>query len=172
MDFVYEIFGAGPNLNVLQMTARTIVIFFFALLCIRISGRRSFGLYAPIDNIILILLGSVLGRALVGASPFWPTVIACLVITLLHRIIGRFSSKHLFFDRYFKGEKILLFEKDHILKENLPRSLVSEEDIHEAVRLTLNKEGLEEVEKAYIERNGRISLIKKRKRDGKNHSYI
>src|ERR1700733_6885187 len=57
MHLLIEIFGEGKDLTFLQMTARGIVVFFLALLLIRISGRRSFGMHMPLDNIISIMLG-------------------------------------------------------------------------------------------------------------------
>jgi len=85
MNLLIQIFGAGKELNTLQVCARGIVIFFIALLLIRLSGRRSFGLHTPLDNIISILLGAVLSRAVTGASAFVPVISVCFLIVLLHR---------------------------------------------------------------------------------------
>src|SRR5690242_20328750 len=105
MDLISQLFGEGKELTALQMSMRGIVIFVIALLLIRISGRRSFGLSAPFDNIITILLGAVLSRAVVGASPFWPVVVCCLVIVLLHRLLGLLVSKSERFASLIEGNK-------------------------------------------------------------------
>jgi len=58
------------------MAARSVVVFVITLLLLRISGRRSFGLRTPLDNIISIILAAVLSRAIVGASPFFSMVVS------------------------------------------------------------------------------------------------
>src|SRR5579864_873424 len=88
MEWIIKIFGEGKDLNALQMSSHGIVMFFIALVIIRISGRRSFGIRTPLDNIITISLGAVMSRAIVGASDFIPVVVCCFVIVLLHRLFG------------------------------------------------------------------------------------
>lgn len=48
MEILIKIFGEGKELNALQMSGRGVVMFFIALVLIRISGRRSFGRPEPI----------------------------------------------------------------------------------------------------------------------------
>jgi hypothetical protein len=44
------------------------------------AGLRTFAKQSTFDNIIVILLGAVLARGVVGASPFWSTVGASVVM--------------------------------------------------------------------------------------------
>src|SRR6185312_3538587 len=106
MDLILEIFGEGKDLNPLQMSCRGIVVLLIALILIRVSGRRSFGLHTPLDNIITISLGAVLSRAIVGASPFIPVIVACFVIVLIHRLLGWLIVKSPKFGGIVEGNKI------------------------------------------------------------------
>ena len=121
MDIFIQIFGIGKDLTAWQMSARSIAIFFIALLLIRISGRRSFGVRAPLDNIIIILLGSVLSRAVVGASPFIPVVVACFATVVLHRCIGWLIANSRLVAWLIESDKIMLFEKGRYIPRNLKR---------------------------------------------------
>jgi hypothetical protein len=77
METLIALFGEGKDLDSLQMAARATVVFFGALILIRISGRRSFGQRSPFDYVVAILLGATLSRVIVGAGPrFEPIVCA------------------------------------------------------------------------------------------------
>ncbi len=161
MKLLISIFGDGKDLNVLQMSCRGFVIFFIALILIRIAGRRSFGLRTPFDNIIVILLGAVLSRAVVGASPFIPTIACTVFIVLLHRIMAYCVVHSEFIAKLVEGNKIILFEKNKFIKKNMDKGLVCKEDILESVRKSALTDAMEKIDRVYIERNGEISAIKK-----------
>ncbi|HEY8930012.1 MAG TPA: YetF domain-containing protein [Mucilaginibacter sp.] len=162
MELLKQVFGEGKDLSILQMSCRGIVIFIVALLLIRLSGRRSFGVRTALDNIVSISLGAILSRAVVGASDFAPVVITCFVIVLMHRLFGWFISTSKRFGKVTEGNKIKLYEDGRFLHSNMRRALVCEEDIMQGVRKSALTEDMDLIEKVYIERNGEISAIKKK----------
>jgi uncharacterized membrane protein YcaP (DUF421 family) len=163
MEILKTLFGEGKDLNTLQMCDRGIVIFIIALILIRISGRRSFGLKTPLDNIISILLGGVLSRAVVGVSPFVPTVVACLAIVCIHRLLGWIIVRNDSVGRFLEGHRILLFDEGRFINAHLKRGQVGKEDVMQEVRKSALTEDLSKVDKIYLERNGNISsLLKER----------
>jgi uncharacterized membrane protein YcaP (DUF421 family) len=161
-DILYNIFGEGKDLNAFQMSSRGIVIFIIALILIRISGRRSFGLRSPLDNIIAISLGAILSRAVVGASGFVPVVVCCFVIVTLHRISGWLVVTNKSLERFIEGEKILLYKDGQFIPQNMKKALVCQEDIMQGIRKSTMAEDMNGIEKVYMERNGEISAIKKK----------
>ena len=163
MELMLTIFGEGKDLNALQMSSRGIVMFIIALILLRISGRRSFGLRTPLDNIIVILLGAVMSRAVVGASPFIPVITSCLAITLLHRLFGALIANSKWFGRFVEGEKIPLFEGGQFRRDKMKRVQLCKEDIMQGVRKSALTEDMDDIDKIYIERNGEISSIKKKR---------
>ena len=161
MDILKIIFGEGRDLTVGQMSCRGVVVFIIAFLLIRLSGRRSFGIKSPLDNIIVITLGAVLSRAIVGASGFLQVTVTCLVIVLLHRALAWLSVHNKKFDWLMEGRKIMLFDNGTFIKQNMDKGLVCEEDVMEGIRRVALTEDLSTIEKVYMERNGEISVIKK-----------
>jgi uncharacterized membrane protein YcaP (DUF421 family) len=162
MDWVLQLFGQGKDLTALQMSIRGITVFILALVLIRISGRRSFGLHTPLDNIITILLGAVLSRAVVGASPFIPVIICSLVIVVIHRLLGMLVSRNEKFGSLIEGNKMLLFKDGRFIDDNMKRAQVCKENIMQGIRESALTDDLNTIDRVYIERNGVISVVKKK----------
>jgi len=158
---IHYIFGEGKDLSVLQMCSRALVVFFIALIMVRVSGRRTFGKRTAFDNTLAIILGAILSRAIVGASPFVPTVCCSLLLVLLHRLLAYACIKSSFLDHYLKGTSIPLYQNGKLDKENLTKSLLTEKDLMGDVRLKGNATKLEEIHEIYMETSGEVSVISK-----------
>ena len=162
METLENIFGVGQNLTVWQMSVRAFVTFFITLFLIRIAGMRSIGKKSAFDTIITIMLGAVLSRVIVGASSFFSTVAAGFVIAIVHRLLAMIAVKHEWLEKIIKGQQRQLYSNGKINWANMHRSSVSESDLIESVRLLANTTSLNDIDEAYIESNGEISIIKKK----------
>jgi len=161
MEKVINIFRTSTQLDVLEMTIRGIVVFIIALLILRVGGKRTFGRQSPSDNVIMIMLGAVLSRAIIGASPFLPVIVASLGIVLVHRLLTWISFNNRSTGNVIKGKAITLFKDGKENKINMKRTLISHDDLMEGVRLQINSDSLENITEIFIERNGEISVVKK-----------
>ena len=161
MEIIDRLIGKGEELTALHMAIRTIIIFIIALIMLRIAGIRTFGKKTAFDLVIIIMLGAVLSRAIVGASPFVPIICASLVMVLIHRLLGILSYHSDFIGRLVKGEKKSLYKNGVPDKTNMRQVQISRNDIMEEVRVNLNQDNLRDVEEIFIERNGKISIIKR-----------
>ena len=162
MQTINELFGQNQNLDAMQMGIRAIVIFFIALVLIRFTGMRVFGIETAFDTCIIIMLGAVLTRAIVGASPFIPTIIASVALVSVHRIIAFVSVKNQMISHLVKGIPYSLYKDGKLNDKNLRTCLLSFGDIMEEVRLKLNQNNLENVDEIFMERTGKISVIQKK----------
>ncbi len=160
--FINDMFGNGTDLTALQMAARTFIVFVIGLVLIRISGRRSFGMQVAFDNVLLILLGAILSRAVVGASPFIPTIAAAATIAILHRLTGMLAYYSSKWGKYVKGESLPIYKDGKVYRKNMMYCMVTQNDLEASVRLAMNTDSMEGVEAVYMEREGRLSVVKKK----------
>lgn len=159
MSMFNDIFGDGENLTVLQMSVRACTTFLISLLLVRLGGVRMFGKKSSLDIIVFIMLGAVLSRGIVGASPYWPTICAATSMVLLHRILGFFSVRNKRLQTLISGKKVVLYDKDELIWDNLKKTSISKSDILKSLRLETHQDSLENIKTVFLENNGRISFI-------------
>lgn len=159
MNILHTVFGQGNDLNELQMGCRAVLLFFITLAIIRLAGMRTFGKKSAFDDIMVIMLGAVLSRAITGASPFLPVIVAGLLLAVVHKTVAWITVENNSVGKFLKGEKKLLFAKGVWHIKNMKDCTISKEDVMEEIRTSLHQHTLQNVDEIYIETSGKISLI-------------
>jgi uncharacterized membrane protein YcaP (DUF421 family) len=159
-ETIAKIFGTGENLSSAQMMLRAFIMFFIALILIRVSGMRSFGSKSAFDNIIVIMLGAILSRAVVGASSFLPTIAAGVSLCITHRVLAMISARFHIISNLLKGRDRLLYKDGKIYEKNMLKADISHGDLEEGIRLAGNISSPEKVKEIRMERSGQISVVK------------
>lgn len=159
-ELIENLFGSGPDLTSLQMALRAFVMFFIALTLIRISGMRSFGSKSAFDNIIVIMLGAILSRAVVGVSPFFATVAGAASLCVTHRLLAMLCARYHVISNLLKGKVRVLFKEGQVLRKNMLSADISNGDLEEGIRLAGNVSTFDNVKEVRMERSGQISVVK------------
>jgi uncharacterized membrane protein YcaP (DUF421 family) len=154
--------STGTELDPVQMAIRAVAMFFLLLVLVRVGGVRLFGKKSSFDNVVVILLGAVAARGVVGASPFGSTLAASTTLVVLHRVIAWLVVKYEPLRRLVEGERVCLYAEGQIVRPNLLRTTISEHELMESLRLETKQPELAHVHEAGLETNGRISFIEKR----------
>lgn len=145
-----------------QMSIRAVIVFIIALIIVRFGNHRIFGKNTAFDIVLGIIYGSVLSRAITGNSPFFPTIVAALVLILLHRLLAVIAFRTGFgFGNWIKGKPSILIKEGEIQWDALKKNSITENDLIEAVRKSGSEGDLNKINTAYLERSGDISIIKK-----------
>jgi uncharacterized membrane protein YcaP (DUF421 family) len=144
------------------MTTRAVLVFFAALGLLRLSGPRTFGGSTAFDMVVKIMLGAILSRAVVAASPFWGTLLAGLAFVLLHRGLAWASYHSEWVAKLVKGQVYLLAQHGQPKAEQLQQLNLSEQDLREGLHENGNVASLADTEAVYLERDGSISVVTKK----------
>ena len=161
LDFLFGPHADSHTITAVQMTTRAVLVFFAVLALLRLSGPRTFGGSTAFDLVVKIMLGSLLSRAVVAASPFWGTLLAGLVFVLLHRVLAWASYHYNWVDKLVKGQVYVLAEKGQANAEQLRQLNLSDKDLREGLHENGNVADLAQTEAVYLERDGSISVVKK-----------
>jgi uncharacterized membrane protein YcaP (DUF421 family) len=145
----------------MDIVLRAVVVFAFILVLTRVIGRRELGSLAPIDLILLIILGDALQQGLTQDD--YSLTGAILVVGTL-AVLQVFTSwvtyRFPFTRRLLEGEPLIVVEDGKLIERNLKRERLTLEEVTESARLH-EIASLDEVKWAVLERNGEISFLKK-----------
>jgi len=158
-----SLLGTGENLSMIQMGIRALIMFFIALLLVRFGGMRILGRKSGVDFVIIIMLGAVLARGIVGASPFISTVFAGFVMIVINKVLAQISTRVPYLGNLMKGKPVVLYKNGQIQWHHMDRLGVSRTDLLTSLRLETHSKHLDEIDIAMMEPNGRISFTLKTK---------
>jgi uncharacterized membrane protein YcaP (DUF421 family) len=155
--------GKVTDLTLLQISLRGFIIFIIALALVRIGDRRSLAEKNAFDAIFIVLIGSMLSRAINGAAPFFTTIAAGIALMIIHRAFAFGACKSHWFGKLIKGQPVTLVRNGQVDWRQMKRSLVSKHDFEEDLRLDAKTEDVSTIQLARLERSGDISFIKREK---------
>jgi uncharacterized membrane protein YcaP (DUF421 family) len=161
LDHALGLHVPPSELSYAQMGGRTVVVFAFGVILVRLADRRFLGRNASFDVLLGVVLGSVLSRAINGQAAFFPTLAASALMVALHRLLSTLTFHSHALAWLVKGSARTVVrhgQADHV---ELRRQKLSESDLEENLRLNGNCAGLEQVDEARLERNGQVSVVPK-----------
>jgi uncharacterized membrane protein YcaP (DUF421 family) len=162
LEQFYELIGSDPQtITWWQMSIRACIVFFYILFVIRFGSLRAFGRSSSFDIVLAILLGSTLSRALTGNSRFLPTLAATAVLVILHRLLALLSFRSNRVAEIVKGKEIPLVKNGNWEPEAMKKTGITRGDIAEALRLQRGLDDMSSIRDVYLERSGKISMVKK-----------
>lgn len=150
----------GPkDLTFLQISLRGVVVFVATLIMVRLGHKRSLARKTAFDAVLLVILASVLSRAINGSAAFFSTLGGGLVLVVLHRLLALIAYQSHWFGTIIKGRPEIIVENGHLIRGNMRRNHISQHDLEEDLRLSTEREKIDTVRVARVERSGDISFI-------------
>jgi len=165
-DFVGPLLGldAEPkDLTFTQISLRGIIIFLITLVMVRLSSKRSLAEKTAFDAILLVILASILSRAINGTAGFFTSIGGGFVLVFLHRFFAWLACRSHAFGKLIKGCPEIIVENGKPVLAMMRRNLISQHDLEEDLRLEAKTEEFADIQVALLERSGDISFIKKEK---------
>jgi len=161
----FEIFlglGVEPkDLTLVQISVRGIIVFVATLIMVRLGHKRSLAHKTPFDAVLLVILASVLSRAINGSAAFFSTLGGGVALVVLHRIFAHLAYHSHEFGILVKGKPDTIVRDGECDFEMMRRNHVSIHDLEEDMRLSAHTDDLSKIRVARVERSGDISFIKK-----------
>jgi uncharacterized membrane protein YcaP (DUF421 family) len=154
--------GVDPkDLTFTQISLRGIIVFLVTLATVRLGHKRSLSRKTPFDAVLLVILASVLSRAINGSAAFFATLGGGVVLVLLHRLFAYLAFYSHGLGILVKGKPDVIMRDGQCDFRTMRRNHVSTHDLEEDMRLSAHTDDVSTIRLARIERSGDISFIKK-----------
>ncbi|MGE5578492.1 MAG: DUF421 domain-containing protein [Bacillota bacterium] len=148
--------------DILNITGRSVLMFFLTLAAVRFMGKRSIGELAPFDLAVVIIMGSVAALPLEEENiHILHGIVPIVVLATLQTLLSVISMHWRGFEKVTQGVSRPIVVNGQVLRGNLQRERVSDADLHIMLR-NAGVERVEDVALAVLEPTGELSVMLKK----------
>jgi len=150
------------SLPILEKILRPVLVYFFLVLVLRLSGKRELVQLNPFDLVVLLTLSNTVQNAIIGDdNSVSGGLLGATSLLLTNYLVVRFLYKHRALDQLVEGRADVLIENGKVREAHLKRELITQAQLEAAAR----KQGfgsLAEVDQCILEPGGTLSFIGKK----------
>lgn len=150
------------TLPILEKILRPVIVYFFLVVMLRLSGKRELVQLNPFDLVVLLTLSNTVQNAIIGDdNSVSGGLLGATSLLAVNYLTVRFLYKHKNLDQFVEGKADILIEGGNLRPEHLKRELITTAQLEAAAR----KQGfgsLSEVDQCILEPGGTLSFIGKK----------
>ncbi|MDD2238929.1 MAG: DUF421 domain-containing protein [Bacilli bacterium] len=139
---------------------RTVFFYFFVTICFRVMGKREIGKLGVIDLIVSILIAELCAISIENINDsIFLAVLPILVLVGIEVLFAKISLKSRKFRTIVSGRTSLIINQGKINYKEMIKQRYTLDDLLLSLRQEQIK-NIEDVEYAFLENNGRLSIFK------------
>jgi uncharacterized membrane protein YcaP (DUF421 family) len=143
----------------IQVILRSIAVYFFIVIAIRIFGKKELAQLSVIDLVFILLISNAVQNAMVGDNTSLSGgVVAATALFVMNYIFKKILYKNKKIGDLLEGCAILLIYKGELQQHNLEKAEITLEELEAAVR-EHGVQDIQHVDLAMLEADGNISVI-------------
>jgi uncharacterized membrane protein YcaP (DUF421 family) len=150
------------TLPILEKILRPVIVYFFLVVMLRLSGKRELVQLNPFDLVVLLTLSNTVQNAIIGDdNSVSGGLLGATSLLAVNYLTVRFLYKHKNLDQIVEGKADVLIESGKLRPEHLKKELITTAQLEAAAR----KQGfgsLSEVDQCILEPGGTLSFIGKK----------
>ncbi len=137
---------------------RSLIMFIVLLTALRLLGKRGVKQLSVFELVVIIGLGSAAGDPMFYKDVgLLPAILVFAMVIGLYRFITHLVNKSKRIERLIEGMPVCLIENGRFAIENFEKETVAQDEFFAELRMA-SVMHLGQIEKAYIETNGSISI--------------
>ena len=148
-----------------EFVLRGVIVYFFLLILLRITGKRQVGQLAPFDLVLLLILSNAVQNAMnAGDDSILAGLILATTLIFLNHLVGFVAYKNRKMEKLIEGQPQVLIHNGQLFTKVMEQQQITDQELKTALR----NEGCEkiaDVHLAILESNGHVSVLPKKKSD-------
>jgi uncharacterized membrane protein YcaP (DUF421 family) len=148
--------GAGQMLETIY---RTVLIYFFVLIVVRLMGKREIGQLSPFDFVVAIIIAELAAIPMESPGlPLWKALLPMATLAFLEVLLSYLALHSTTLRKILDGQPQLVIKNGYVLKEELRKARYNLNDLLAQLR----EKGIVHVgDVAYgiLETSGKLSVI-------------
>jgi uncharacterized membrane protein YcaP (DUF421 family) len=158
-DFHRIFLGETPASFLIEIVFRTVVMYSYTILLLRLLGKRGMGQLSTLELAIIISFGSAIGDPMMGVDiPIFHGMVVVTTVAILQVGMERVINRHKKVELVMEGRASCLVDNGLIQLACLKENNMSHEDLMRSLRSS-QVEQLGLINKAFFETSGNISVI-------------
>src|SRR3954468_20478789 len=149
------------SLPIWEFILRGVIVYFFVLVLLRLTGKRQVGQLAPFDLVLLLILSNAVQNAMNGGdNSYTAGILLATTLVVVNGLVGYATFRSKWLEGLVEGRPVVLIHNGKLYD----RVLRSQRLTHHELMAALRRGGcacVEHVHVALIENNGQISVVPK-----------
>ncbi|MGF9852453.1 YetF domain-containing protein [Bacillus paramobilis] len=140
----------------MNMILESIILIFTGMIALKMTGSTSVGQMTRAEIIIVVSIGRIIVEPVLSRKVV-PSIFAAVIFASILLIIHYFELKSRKVEQFLNGSSIIIVENGEIVKENLMKAKMSEQQLY----MQLREKGihdLKSLQQVTAEPNGRIGF--------------
>lgn len=159
-----------PGVPVVEKIIRTIFVYAFLLIGLRLAGKRELTQLNPFDLVVLLLLSNTVQNAIIGEdNSLLGGILGAATLLVLNGVLVRVLFHYGELDK-IEGRPDILVRNGRILRRHLERELITLAELESAARRQ-GIESLAHVKECRLETGGALTFISKHPTDDEQRHH-
>jgi len=151
-----------PDIPILEKVLRTVIVYAFLVVGLRLAGKRELAQLNPFDLVVLLVLSNAVQNAIIGNdNSVAGGIIGAVTLLAVNAVVVRFLYDRRKLDEIIEGDEDVLIENGQVKMDRLRKELIRLPQLETAARKQ-GFESLAEVDKAVLEPGGTLVFLGKK----------
>jgi uncharacterized membrane protein YcaP (DUF421 family) len=142
------------------LVLRSVVVYVFLMIALRLAGRRELGQMTTFDLVLLLMLANAVQNSInAGDNSLVGGLVSAVTLLLLNFAVGEATYRWRWFERLVQGRPLTLVRNGKIVLRNMAREHITLEELRSALRKQ-NIDGVTHCRQAVLESDGTLTAVR------------